>query len=755
MTNEDQGNFNSIDVDVGGTFCDLVLLLNNQRTIIKSPTTPQDLSVCFMNAIEDAADLLGVDTAELLPQIDIIRYSTTVALNRLIQRQGPNIGLMTTEGHEDAILIGRGAQWVDGKRVAQRRNLASQSKPVPLIAPNMIVGIKERVDSMGDVIRPLDEDDVRHKLSQLVDRGARAIVVSLLWSFINPDHERRVREIIREEYKEFHIGFLPVVLSSQVVAKLGEYERTMTAVLDAYLQQAMQLELSATWDKVRARGYRGSFLMIHNSGGSGDIFKTNACRTFNGGPVAGLMGAAYYAAALGYKNVVACDMGGTSFDVSLVVESSVRSYEFRPVIDTWMVGITMLQTISVGAGGGSIASLNPLMGLRLEVGPNSAGSIPGPVCYDLGGIEPTVTDADLVLGYINPEAYFGGRMPLNRAKAEKAIRMKIAEPLGISTERAAALIRHVVDQNMSSAIKREVHLRGYKPEDFVLFAFGGAGPTHVAGFHGDVPQAVIFPSSPVFCAMGSAVMDIIHIYEVSKRMIFMEALTEQLTIERTAFNQVVESLIHKAKQDLISEGLPVGEATFSLELDMLYGGQVNVKRMSSPVLLINDHTDAVAIYAAFEKEFSEAFSPLVVNKPGGVYLDSFVLKVTVPTRKPTLIEHPLESPDPDAAHVGSRPAFWPGHDAFVETSVYHFDKLRPGNIVHGPAIVEAEYTTVIVPPERQLIVDRFGLSVLSDLTGSAGLKGEKSIKSSIVSVRDGEPREEELLTAPMAEKTKS
>jgi N-methylhydantoinase A/oxoprolinase/acetone carboxylase beta subunit len=196
----------------------------------------------------------------------------------------------------------------------------------------------------------------------------------------------------------------------------------------------------------------------------------------------------------------------------------------------------------------------------LSVGPRSAGSIPGPVCYDLGGSEPTVTDADVVLGYINPEGYFGGQMPLNKAKAERAIRDKIAEPLGISVVEAAAMIRRVVDENMASAIKREVHMRGYHPEDFVLFAFGGAGPTHVAGFKADVPKAVVFPSSPVFCAMGSSIMDIVHLYEQSKRLVFMEPMSERIVIDRERFNSTISGLIEKAQRELVSEGLPLDEA---------------------------------------------------------------------------------------------------------------------------------------------------------------------------------------------------
>lgn len=707
---------NSIDIDVGGTFTDLVLTFNGERFIAKCPTTPQDLSIGFMNAIEAGAEKVGLTVDELLPRIDIIRYSTTVALNRLLQRQGPRIGLLTTEGHEDAILIGRGAQWTDGQRVAERRNIAVQNKPLPLIERSLIMGVKERIDSVGNVVRPLDEEDLRRKLRLLMDRGARAIVVSLLWSFVNPVHEKRIKEIIREEYKEYHIGFVPVVLSSSVVSKIGEYERTMTAVLDAYLQRSMQNDIGATWDKLRDKGYRGAFLMIHNSGGSADIFKTPASRTFNGGPVAGLMGSAYFANKLGFKNVIAGDVGGTSFDVALVVESNVRNYTFRPVIDRWMVNVTMMQTISVGAGGGSIASVEQG---RLIVGPRSAGSMPGPVCYDLGGTEPTVTDADVVLGYINPDSYFGGRMPLNKSKAERAIRERIAKPLGVEVHEAAALIRRVVDENMAGAIKREVHMRGYHPEDFVLFAFGGAGPTHMSGFRGDVPKAVMFPAAPVFCAMGSSIMDIVHMYEQSRRMVFMEPMTERLVIDADAFNETVESLIGRAQADLASEGLDAREARYSLELDMLYGGQVNLKRAASPRLRIDGPEDAQAIYEAFEREFSEAFSPLVVNKPGGVFLDNFVLRVTVPTWKPEIPEYPLQGEDPRAALIGERKAYWPELVAWQATPIYQFELLQPGNVVVGPAVVEAELTTIVVPPGQKFAIDKHGLGIMEAVTPPA------------------------------------
>ncbi len=709
----------AIDIDVGGTFTDLVLTWDDRRYVAKAPTTPYDLSVGFLNVLNVGAGELGLALTDLLPQVEIVRYSTTVAMNRLIERKGPRLGLITTEGHEDAILIGRGAQWTDGTRIGERRNLAAQRKPAPLVDRSMIVGIGERTDSSGAILRPLDEDNVRARLRELVDRGARAIAVSLLWSFANPEHERAVRRIIREEYKAYHVGYLPVVLSHEVVGKVGEYERTMTAILDAYLQAGIKFELETTWDKLRENGYRGTFLLTHNTGGSAEIFKTTASRTFNGGPVSGLMGAYHIGKALGYGNVIASDVGGTSFDVGMVVDNSIRSYEFRPVIDRWMVGISMLQTTTMGAGGGSIAWLNRLLGGRLEVGPRSAGSYPGPACYDLGGTEPTVTDADVVLGYIAPDGYFGGKMPLNLDKAAEAIKTKIADPLGVSVDEAAALIRRIVEQNMASAIKREVHLRGYHPEDFALFAYGGGGPTHVAGYRADVPTAVIFPQAPVFSALGSSVMDIMHVYEQSGRLQFMAPMTQQLVIDKEAFNERVRALVDKARKDLKAEGLGDGDPVFSVELDMLYGGLVQVKRVSSPVLFIDSDDDAQRVYDEFEKEFSEAFSPHVVNKPGGVYLDGIILKATVTTEKLDLPVHPLSGTDASAAKTGSRSAYWPEYRERRDTPVYSFAALRPGNAVPGPAIAEMEYSTIVIPPGQQLQIDSHGLGILKN----AGTEG--------------------------------
>ena len=304
---------NTIDVDVGGTFTDMVLTLDGETSYRKVPTTPYDLSVGFMQVVEEAADEAGLSLEDLVGRVETVRYSTTVAMNRLLERSGPRVALITTEGHEDATLIGKGAQWIDGTRLDERRALPHQHKPRadrPARADRRRQGAHRRARRRS--IRPLDEDHVREQVRRLVDRGARAFVVSLLWSFVNPAHEKAVKRIIREEYRDYHVGYLPVILSSEVVSRLGEYGRSNTAILDAYLQRSMQIELSGTWDKLRERGYRGPFFMIHNTGGCADLFKTTASRTYNGGPIAGLIGARDIARLLGAHNVVTADVGGTS-----------------------------------------------------------------------------------------------------------------------------------------------------------------------------------------------------------------------------------------------------------------------------------------------------------------------------------------------------------------------------------------------------------------------------------------------------------
>ncbi len=700
----------AIDVDIGGTFTDIFIGRGDKVYIAKTPTTGYNLSVGFMRAIRDGAATIGISMEELLRETEIIRYSTTVAMNILIQRKGSNLGLLTTEGFEDTVLIGKGSQWMDGLTYHEVRNIARATKPEPLIPREMTVGIKERIDCFGRIVRPLDEEDVREKLRYLVDKGARGFVVSLLWSYVNPIHEHRIEEIIKEEYPESYLGSMPVVLSSKVLPKRYEYQRTNASILNAYLHQSMADELRGMGDELRDLGYQKPMMMVHNSGGMAEVFRTTAVQTYNGGPVAGLIGSAYLGKLLGFENVISTDMGGTSFDLSLIVEGSARFYAFQPIIDRWMVDITMLETLSVGAGGGSIAWINPVVGKRLEVGPQSAGSMPGPAAYDQGGTEPTVTDADVVLGYINPEYYHGGRLLLNKERAIEAIKEKVAKPLGMEVEEVALLIKRVVDGNMGDVIFRETVLRGFDPKEFILFAYGGAGPTHCCnyGFRAGVPKIVVSPFSPVFCAFGSANMDIVHIYEQSKRISLLAPLTMRYFTDYEVFNDVVRNLHQNALKELTLEGLPVDKVVFTLELDMKYGGVINILRLSSPHLFLQSEEEARAIYEAFEREYSRVYSPFALNPQGGVDIENFALKAIAPYERLKIPTYESKGGIPSSNSIkGKRPVYWEEYDGFRETTIYEQKLLQCGNVVEGPAVIEAEDTTVVLPPSHKLTINKY------------------------------------------------
>jgi N-methylhydantoinase A/oxoprolinase/acetone carboxylase beta subunit len=691
----------SMDIDIGGTFTDLFVDWMGKPYFTKTATTGYDLSIGFMRAIKDVASLIGITIEELLGATEIIRYSTTVAMNTLIQRKGPKLGLITTEGFEDTVVIGKGAQWTDGATFREMRNIARIKKPEPIIPREMTVGVKERIDSLGKVVRPLDEGDVKGKLQHLVDKGARGFVVNLLWSFLNPAHEQLVEEIIREEYPESYLGAMPVVLSSRVLPKRMEYQRAMAAILNAYLHSAMAEELRGMGDELQNLGYQKPMMMVHNTGGMAEVFRTQAIQTYNGGPVAGLVGSASVGKLHGYDNVVSTDMGGTSFDLGLIVAGSTRFYVFRPVIDRWMVDITMLETISIGAGAGSMAWINQALGKKLEVGPQSAGSMPGPACYDLGGTEPTVTDADVVLGYINPDYYHGGKMRLNK---------EIAKPMGIKPVEAAILIKKVIDGIMGDVIFRETVLRGFDPKNFVLFAYGGAGPTHCCGygFHAGVPKIVTFPMSPVFCAFGSANMDIIHFYEQSKRVPLIAPMTKKYLTNFDLFNSVVRELQQRALKEIALEGLPTEAISFVLELDMKYGGLLDILRIASPRILLESENDAKEVYTAFEQEYSKVYSPFAINPEGGVDIENFAIKAIVPHPRVELPTYEEKGKTPPSSGLkGKRPVYWEEYGEFRDTPIYEQKVLECGNVVMGPAIIEAEDTTTVLPPGTMLTVSKY------------------------------------------------
>ncbi|MEX6725452.1 hydantoinase/oxoprolinase family protein [Parapedomonas caeni] len=711
----------NVGIDVGGTFTDFFCAhADGGFNTCKTPTTHYDLSVGFMRGMGLLARANGLRLEEFLESVGSVRYSTTVGTNALIERTGPKLGLITTAGFEDTIFIGRGRSWADGMSWQEGRDLARIQKPAPLIQPDMVVGVRERVDYSGKVIAPLKREEVLEKLQTLVDRGAQGFVVSLLWSFINPDHERQIKQIIEEEYPEDYLGSMPVILSSEVSPKAGEYTRTMTAVVNAYIHGLMADELNKLGNELRDGGFRKPLTLVHNTGGTKKSSRTRAVLTHNAGPVAGLHGAAALGKLSGDPNIVFTDMGGTSFDIGLIEGGEIKAHDFIPVIDRWRTNIPAIEVKSIGAGGGSIAWINQTMGNVLEVGPQSAGSMPGPACYDQGGREPTVTDADLVLGLYNPENYLGGEMLLDVDLARKVIEEKVARPLGISIEEAAWRIRRLVDARMGQEVFNEVALKGHDPRTFVLYACGGAGGAHACGFapYIGVKKVVMPLQSSVFGAFGASTMPIKEVWERSRSLKLFQWAEKAYLADLDSFNSVVAELVDLATRDLRLEGYADADMRFKLELDMRYGSQYNMTRVTAPSLQLTSTADVEALCDLFTRCYGEVYSPEATFPAGGINVDNFLLTASVIHRDMTLKAAELASPEPAAAALReTRPVYWGPSEGHVDTPVYDCARLVSGNRMAGPCIIESRETTYVVAPGWRFTMDAWRNGVLERVLG--------------------------------------
>jgi N-methylhydantoinase A len=700
-----------INVDIGGTFTDCFAASNGTVATAKALTTHHNLSQGFLEAVDDIAGQLGTSSDELLGRTTAIRYATTLGTNALIERSGPRLALITTQGYEDVVPIGRCRSWGDGKSGAENRDLSRAQRPVPLVGREMIAGLRERIDHTGQVLVPLDAEEVRERVQDLVDLGARGFVVSLMWGFRNPEHELLVREVIEEEYPSSYLGRFPVILSHEVSARAGEYARSMTAILNAYLHRFTADKLSELRDELRERGYVGPLMLVHNTGGMANLARSAPLQTMHAGPVAGLFGARTLADKFDFEKVVTTDMGGTSFDIGVVVKGSVRFYEFNPVVDRWRVQMPMMDIKAVGAGGGSIANYEEHTGLT--VGPKSAGSTPGPACYAKGGIHATVTDANVVLGYLDPEYYHGGAMTLDRRRAERAIDRAVARPMGISTLEAARAIRQVVDNNMADAIFKEVVLKGYDPRDFVMFSYGGGGPVHACGYADvlGVQRVIVPPHAPVFSASGAAGLDLLHIYERSQHLVLFDPLFKTVLEDFEPFNAAVDGFIADAARDFHDEGFAPEDIEHQLELDVRSGNQLYVTTIKSPVLKLESRDDLAAVLEAYFSEYADRFGEFAVTREVGVSIETIRLRAAVGQARWSLSRRAAPGHGTSAIAKGERDVYWTAHprsQALTATPVYDFDRLGTGHEITGPAILEGADTTVVLYPDWTARMDEYG-----------------------------------------------
>jgi N-methylhydantoinase A len=693
-----------VSVDIGGTFTDCFLVWDDIYLETKALTTHHNLALGFMEALEQACKELGKDIRTVLSQLDSIRYATTLGTNALIERKGPKIGLLTTAGYESQVPLSRGRGYGDGLTPLEQQDLPAARRPEPIVPIPMIAGVRERIDYKGDIVMPLDEEHLRKQIRLLVDRGAQAFVIGLMNSVVNPVHERRVEEIIHEEYPTHMLGAIPVILSHQVAERKGEYVRITSAILDAYLHDQMYHALSSLEMTLKEYGYNKPMLVVHNIGGMAQLNSTHALQTIHSGPTAGINAAEHLSEEFEVGHLVAMDMGGTSCDIGIVVGGGIRFYDFNPVIDRWLVSVPMLHLGIIGAGGGSIARYDKTL-KHIEVGPASAGSDPGPACFDRGGTNPTVTDADLILGYLDPEYYAEGHISLNKKRAEFAIREAICEELDIDVVEAARQIKKKVDTNMAHAIFKELGVKGYDPKNFTLLAYGGNGPLHCCGIAKvlEMEKILIPPFSPIFSAVGAGIMNLVNIHEKSVFMNIYDSNTRSLFSEFDRFNQYVEELEEAGREELLRQGIPAEAIQHRLELDMRYGNQLTQTSVISPVNRLNNMSEVLQLVEAFSVNYGERFGEGSQQPEAGIRINtirvlSYVELDRIEFKKP--VEGPAKTPKPHS----QRECYFVDIEGPVLTNVYRTQTIEPGSVIEGPALVESPRTTYLIEPGWKLVM---------------------------------------------------
>ncbi|MGE5640981.1 MAG: hydantoinase/oxoprolinase family protein, partial [Clostridia bacterium] len=466
-----------VGIDIGGTFTDCAIVDRAGRLLTtKVPSTPPDFSRGMLDALGAGAEKLGLSLDDFCRDIAFLSHGTTVGTNTIIQKRGAKVGLITTRGHEDAIHIMRGSRGYGGREIRKVVHFPETSKPAPIVPKRLIRGISERVDCFGEVVVSLNEAEAEQAIRELIAEGVQAIAICFLWSFRNPQHEFLVRQLV--EKLAPHIF---VTCSVDIAPKWGEYERVTATALNAYLGPIMEGYLRKLDSSLRGLGYRHGLQITQCGGGTVPVERAGEAPllTLDSGPVSGVTASLFLGAAMGEKNVITTDMGGTSFDVAIIHDAK-PAYSFITNTDQYEYFLPKIDLQAIGSGGGSLARAHP-ESRTLTVGPDSAGAFPGPVCYSRGGTVPTVTDAQLVLGYLDPDNFAGGRMKLDKAAASSSIE-DLGKKIGLSAVECAAGICRIVEFHMADVIRKVTVEKGFDPREFVLFAFGGAGPAHAAVF---------------------------------------------------------------------------------------------------------------------------------------------------------------------------------------------------------------------------------------------------------------------------------
>ncbi len=678
-----------IGIDVGGTFTDFLLTTpDGKNEIYKVLSTPDDPSIATMKGISEMAEKRGIDTKEFLKQVDVIVHGTTVTTNATLTYTGVKTGLLTTEGVKDALEMRRGI------REEQYNNRYKNARPV--VERYLRLPIKERLDWSGNVVTPLDEDQAKEQIEKLKKEDVKAVAICFMHSYANNSHEKRVAELVKEYLPDAYIS-----VSSELLPSVRFYDRVSTTCLNAYVGPILEKYLKALTKKLSDNEFNGILLIMASNGGvvSPENAMKRAAITLLSGPAGGPVAGTFYANAQNYTNCLIVDMGGTSFDASVVKDNKPTTTTTGD-INRLRIALPMLNVVTIGAGGGSIGWIDE--GGLLRMGPQSAGSKPGPVCYDLGGEEPTCTDADLILGYLDPDYFAGGRIKLNKSKAEKAIIEKIAKLLGYDLYEAASGMYNVINVNMAAAVREVAVKEGVDPRDLPMIVAGGAGPNHACMIAKEleIPVMIVPRESSILCAAGMLMSDLKHDFVQSY-------VTRMDLADVKKFKNYFAEMKEEGSKLLKTEGISENNMKFIYQLDLRYVRQyheVTVEVTEEDVL--NADWDSIA--KKFHPQHNKLFGYSLEEEGTPIEIINLRLIAVGQTDKPKFLQMEYKGENPEKAFKNKRKVFLPVEQKFEEVNVFDALKLEYGNRIEGPAILEQDNTTTFVTPEYNVLVDMYG-----------------------------------------------
>ncbi len=688
-----------VATDVGGTCTDtIVFAVGEPIQLGKALSTPPDFAHGILDSIRSATERMGMTLEALLAETYLFLHGSTVVDNAILTRNGAKTGLITTLGFEDTLLVTRGAygRWGGLTEDRIKRPVKTERAP-PLVEADCIAGVPERTDYKGAILQELDDVATERALRLLIEgKRVEAIAVSFLWSFYNSTNEEKVKAMIRRIAPHVYC-----TLSSEIAPVPGEYERSSTTVINAYAGRITQRYLASLEDLLAKTAYTGPIMVMQGYGGllPANEAADRSVGMLECGPAAGVIGSRSLGQLLGQPDVIATDMGGTTFKVSVIQNGEIE-HAREPMVNRYHYTAPKIEVVSIGAGGGSIISLDP--GTKIpRVGPRSAGARPGPVCYDQGGTEPTLTDVFMLIGYMDPDNFLGGSMRLNPQAARKVFSDKVAKPIGMSVEESAFGVFRIAAAQITDLIHELTVERGLDPRDFVLHSFGGSCGMLCGMFGAElgVKRIVVPYTASVNCAFGLVSADIVHEYSTTRVL--------PVSTPAEAVNSIYAPMEHQALKQLEAEGFSGDRVQLDWSIDLRYSRQVH--EVTTPVHAGTPLSDAglEQLVADFEALYERKYGKGSAYREAGVEMTLFRLTARGLMTRPEIT--PLESagPDSSAARIGRREIFVDARNGFGMADIYDFEKLRAGNEVIGPAVIHSPITTIVLQARQRGTVDRY------------------------------------------------